>query len=303
MRRSLVSLIFILSLGCGEKNGAFLQMPEALRSEAYLVVASGDNNHASVTLFTLEGQYINRLIDFLDIGGLPRGLAILDPTQLIVASEYVDSLYTVNLSGERDGFYVGNLYAGNIYDIAKDSKNNVYAVESNAIEKFDPDGNRIGNPYQSGNLGICQINGPRNIFVSSDDRLFIANSGGSDQVSVLDVSGDSPTCVTSLALGNNPYGIIQHTNGYVYVSTQGDDQIWRLNEDLSNPTVIWSTDLTVLRDPSAIVEMPDGTIAVASSYTDSIELFTPEGERVQTSPFLKTPDTLNITDMLIWEPE
>lgn len=296
-----ISLLFISA--CSEKNGAFLLSPGVFRSEPYIVIASGDTNHAAVTVYTTSGQYVSRLMDFLDIGGLPRGLAILDPYNLIVSSEYVDTLYNVSIEGVRTPFFVGTAFAGNIYDIAKDSRDNFYAVESNAIEKFDKTGNRLGNPFQNGNLGLCLISAPRNIFVTPDDQLIIANSGGTDNVTILDVSGDTPSCIASVALGNNPYGVLKHSNGFIYVSTQGNDQIYRLNADLTNPTVIWTTNTTLLNDPSAMVEMPDGNIAVAGATNDTIELIDPDGNRVGTAPFIKTPDTLNITDMVIWPGE
>ena len=54
-----------------------------------------------------------------------------------------------------------------------------------------------------------------------------------------------------------------------------------------------------LNNPTAMVELENGDILVASSVTDSIERITEDGTRVGTLPFIRDAFTLNITDMKI----
>jgi hypothetical protein len=135
--------------------------------------------------------------------------------------------------------------------------------------------------------------------MTSDDKLIIANINGTDQIVTLDVSDNQVSCLSSVNFGNNPYDVVLHSDSHLYVVTQNDDRVYQADSDGSNATVIWDTDLTIIRDPTAIVELPNGNLLVASSFTDSIEQIQTDGTRVGTSPFIMDSFSVNVQDMII----
>ena len=115
------------------------------------------------------------------------------------------------------------------------------------------------------------------------------------------MSGSTPICLqsnSSLA-GMTPVCVLQHSNQSIYVGTQGNDRIYRFASDGSGSgTVIWDTNLSVISNPTALVEDVDGAILVASDGTNSIEKIDMNGSQIGTSSFIRDGFTGLVTQML-----
>jgi hypothetical protein len=148
-----------------------------------------------------------------------------------------------------------------------------YAIETNTIEAFDsPSGDRVGNPFISASTGSCVLSTPKGVAYGTGGRLFVVGTGN-DDLDVYDVSGMTPSCVTAnTSFGNlDPVAVLLHSDGKLYVATQGDDRIYSFNGDGTGaPVQFWTTNLALVSNPTALLEMPDGSLLVASDLTNSI---------------------------------
>ncbi|NJL24552.1 MAG: hypothetical protein HC902_04875 [Calothrix sp. SM1_5_4] len=192
---------------------------------------------------------------------------------------------------------------GTLYQMAYDPLTQVYmAVEGNTIEGFNRAGTRLGNPFINTTVGACVLATTRGVAVTNDSRL-LAVGTGNDRLLVYDVSNpNSPTCVSSSTALNafDPIAVLPHSNGLIYVATQANDRIYSFPSDASGAgTVVWDTNLTYVNNPTALLEMPDGTILVASDGTNSIERITTDGTLVGSGSFIKDGFTGLVHQMLL----
>ncbi len=101
--------------------------------------------------------------------------------------------------------------------------------------------------------------------------------------------------------------MIVHSNGTVYSATQlaASRRIWAINLDGSGTAAAVYTDAagTILNAPTAMVELPDGTVLVANQGTAQIDRFTMSGAnaavRYGTTPFIKDAFTTNVNQLLV----
>ncbi|MCB0394371.1 MAG: hypothetical protein KDD25_07415, partial [Bdellovibrionales bacterium] len=296
-----ISFVYLLLsiTSCTEKQGEFLKF--SVLPRYVIVIVSQDANHAGIAYYNLDGDFLGYVTDFKDIGGTPRGLASVGRNKIVTSVDVADGLYEVDLTGDRSLFYGSALFNGNIYDVEA-NEDRLYAIETNGIEVFTFDGTRQASSYIATTVGGCTMNTPRGLgFQLDTGYLMVTNQGGTDNILRYNVSGNTATCVSSVAFGNNPWGVVSHPNGYIYVGTQGDDQIYRADPDGSNPTVVFATDTTIINDPTALAVMPNGDILVASSTLDTIERLKPNGTRVGSKPFIQDSFSLNVSDILILE--
>ncbi|MCB0377112.1 MAG: hypothetical protein KDD33_01340 [Bdellovibrionales bacterium] len=296
---SLFVAFSLLFISCGKEQGDVLSLAsETSTSIPYLVIAGSDGNHRGFAFYTTDGEFI-RGGNFRAETATPRGLVALDSENVYMSLDTTDSIYQINLDGSKTLFHGSAQFSGTIYDLAIGTNGNVYATENNRIEVFDASGIRLGSDLIDTNTGACTLNSPRGMLVNASGQLVVANAGGADEILTYDISTSTATCVSHVSFGNNPYGILLHSDGYLYVTTQGDDRVYRADPDGSNPVIVWDTDTSIINDPTGIVELPNGDLLVASSATDSIERITTTGERVGTEPFIRDVYSLNIADMVI----
>ena len=130
-------------------------------------------------------------------------------------------------------------------------------------------------------------------------NLAVINSGGTGALNIYNISGTAATCVATAVIGGAPSGILAHSNSYIYITTTTTDRVVRTDALGAGLTTIWNTNTTLISDPTAMVELENGDIAVASSVTDSIERITIDGLRVGNRPFLMDVFTDSVVDMLI----
>lgn len=302
MKLSLAFILFIyafsmsLLIGCQPGGESVLKIRERV-----LVVTSGDGNHRGVTIYDLEGNLISHVTDFRDEVSTPRGIAPFDDESFIVSTDGADAIYRVFYNGEKETFHGSNQFSGAIYGLERGPLGYYYAVESNRIEVFDGNGVRLGGSLINTTTGGCTLSNPRGSAVTSAGALIVANIGGADNILTYDITADPATCSSSVAFGNNPYDILVHSNGSIYVTTQGDDAVYQANLDGSGRVSIYDPGTALLNNPTAMVELDNGDILVASSATDTIERITPAGVRVGSVPFIRDAFSLNITDMRIME--
>lgn len=294
----LICVQTLIFLACSKEKGVILKTPS--RAGGALIIASQDTYHRGVTRYGLDGTWQELIHDYRNgVSGTPRGLALGDSNSIIVALEATDQLDRLTFSGESSTFYGSSYLSGAIYDVVKDSKNYYYVIESNYIERFNSDGVRTNPTYIATTVGSCTLSVPLHMIVNSNGYLVVVQIGGGGRILTYDISTDTASCVSSVAFGNTPYGLVEHSDGYLYVVTQGNDQIYRADPDGSNPISIWSTDTSIINNPTTLLEHPDGDLIVASSSTNTIEKIKTDGTRVGTTPFISDVFTRNIFEMLI----
>lgn len=292
-------LILITLISCTGDSTGILSLDSTLATDSYIVLSSWDGNHRSVSYYDINGNYL-RHVDFRDEVITPRGLSLLDNSTIIMSGEGNDSIRFLDLQGNDTLFFGASTFNGGIYDNVYDPVGQtIFAIESNGIEAFDIDGTRNTAKYIPTTTGACTLSTPVKMIINSLGQLVVSNVGGSDSILTYDITTTPATCLSSVAFGNNPYAIMEHSNGSLYVATQGDDQIYQANLDGSGAVVVWATDTTIINNPQALGELPNGNIIVSSASRDSIEQITTAGVRVGTFPFIQDPLTLNIGDILV----
>ncbi len=290
-----------LLFSCGKEQGDILSVnssSENTLTPVQIITLGGDTNHRGVTLYDENGSFLSAF-NFRAEGATPRNLVQWSEDSVLISLDVTDSVYELSFDGTKNLFHGSNQLNGNIYGIAVDSQSFVYVVESNRIEVFDSNGNRDGSKLINTTVGGCTLSNPRGIFMNSSDQLYVLNQGGADNLLIYDVSGSAATCVSSQAIGNNPYSLVMHSNGYLYITTQADDRVYRADLDGSNLQVVWDTDTSLINNPTGIAELPNGDLIVASSQTDSVERITTSGVRVGNSPFIEDSLSLNLQDIIV----
>ncbi|MCB0391010.1 MAG: hypothetical protein KDD58_06960 [Bdellovibrionales bacterium] len=302
---NILSLLIVLAIvSCSKKEAEFLTLPVAeedlvYQTNYYVAIAGGDTNHRGVALYDEQGNLVDLIKHYRSPTelGTPRGLIQFDNDNLLVALDNTDRIENINLDTfTNSSFFSGGTLSGNIYDIGIDSLQNIYAIESNVVEKFDMLGNQTTPVYINTTVGSCTLNNPRQLVINSSNEMLIT-SYSNNRILHYDISSTTSSCLTSTVVANNPYGIMVHSNGSIYYNTWSDDQIYRANADGSGGVVVFATNTTILNNPTAMVELPNGNILVASSNTDSVEEFAEDGTYIGT--FILDTQSLNITDMVI----
>jgi hypothetical protein len=300
-----ISIFFLLLflISCGKEQGDVISLNSDLNSEnptatPYLVINGQDTNHRGYAIYDLDGTFISGG-NFRSENATPRGLTPYNNNSFLISLDTTDSIYKVDLDGTKTLFHGSAQFSGNIYGIVVGPNENVYAVESNVIEVFDSSGIRLTSSLINTTTGACTLSNPRGMTLNANGNLVVVNQGGTDKVLTYDISTSTATCISSVAFGNNPYGVLLHSDGYLYITTQGDNRVYRADPDGSNPVVVWNTNTALINNPTGIVELENGDLLIASSSTDTVERITTLGTRVGTTPFIQDTNSLNIGDMTI----
>jgi len=294
-----LALLSMLFLSCGKEQGDILSVSTLPSVSAQYIVLNGqDANHRGFAFYNIDGEFINGG-NFRTEQGTPRGITPFSETSVLMSLDTTDTIYEVNLDGTKNLFHGSSQFNGNIYGIVTGNNGNVYAVESNRIEVFDQTGLRLSTMLINTTTGGCTLNNPRGMTLNSSGQLVVVNQGGTDAVLTYDISGSNATCIGSVPFGNNPYGVLMHSDGYLYITTQANEQVYRADPDGSNPVVIWTTNTSIIDEPTGIAELPNGDLIIASSLTDTVERITTSGERVGTVPFIQDTQSLNIGDLAV----
>lgn len=266
------------------------------------MISTSNAGALTVLLYDLEGNLIDVLADFTATNDIPKGIAPFDALSVAVLLDGIDRIARVALTGETLPDLVANAnLTGTLWQMALDRDNGrYYAIETNTIESFELSGNRVGNPYIAATLGSCTLATTRGM-AYADGRLFTVATGN-DDLNVYDVTSFPATCVSAnTSFGNvDPVAVLAHSNGLLYVATQQDDRIYSFSGDGTGPpTILWNTNLTYISNPTALLEMPDGTLLVASDLTNSVVRIDTDGNFIGTH--IRDAFTGAVTQILLLE--
>jgi hypothetical protein len=299
--RLLFYSIFILSLlSCTSDDSSFYHASLGAGTPK-IIIASNSPGHYGVVMYDINGNFLKVLKDYIPENVIPNGLAPIDEFNFLVATDGVDQINKYSLlAGEAPYVTSANL-SGNIFQIRRHPTYGSFVIEDNTIESFDDNGGRIGSPRIPTTVGGCTLNVPRGMTFNLNGQLVVVNTG-SDEIDVYDVSDPiNPICITANnTMGNiNPVAVLAHSDGFLYVATQGNDSIYRFNGDGTGVGVLIFNNTGFIVGPSALLELPDGSILVASEGTDSIVRITTSGTLVGLTDFISDIFTESISDMIL----
>lgn len=305
MRSFFKAYILVIALcaslfSCGDKNGVLYYGALGL-GEVRIYVSTIAASNLMISSYDIHGNFLEIVSDFTQTVDSPRGLTKFDRFHLAVALDGTDRIESVSiLDGTRSPFILSSLLTGNLYDIERDLAGNYYVIETNAIERFSPDGVRLpitGTAYFTPPVGACSPTTLRGLTLTQNGHL-AAVATGNDVLNIINVSGGTPTCVASTAIGNDPIDVVQHPNGYLYIVTQNPvDAIVRTTDTGAGLTTL--TTFATTYQPTAIAVHPDGSLLVANDGTDSINIYSVSGDLLGT--FAKNSFTNTINDIQVFE--
>ncbi|MCB9073877.1 MAG: hypothetical protein H6623_09665 [Bdellovibrionaceae bacterium] len=285
---------------CSKDQGAFFAASLDLQTPK-LIISSQQGGSTAVVMYNLNGEQLKVLHDYDAEGGTPRGLIALSPLEFLVSVDGNDHIDKISLVDGVSQFSASTGFSGTLYQAAKHDDYGLFFIESNTLEAFDLDGVRSGNPRIGTTVGSCQLNVPRGMTFNQQGQLIVVNTGN-DDINVYDVSDPAtPTCVrANTTLGNvDPVAVLAHSDGFLYVGTQGDDRIYRFAGDGSGTGTVIFNDSTRINNPSAIVEMPDGSLLVASDGTNAIINIRTDGTMIGITNLIQDAYTNSINQMII----
>ncbi|MBX3022967.1 MAG: hypothetical protein KF799_14930 [Bdellovibrionales bacterium] len=290
-------------IACSAPSGEFFYGALGLGTPR-LVIATQNATGNNIVLYDLDGKLVDVLWDGSAVADVPKGLAPFDAFNVAVLVDGVDRIAKVSLVDRTVGVVASDAnLTGTLYQMAFDKAGERYfAIEGNTIEAFTKTGTRVGVPYIGTTLGACTLSTPRGAFVTADQRLLVANGVG-NRLLIYNVSNPAAaTCISANAgfTTTQPFAVIQHSDGNLYLATNANHQIVSLPADgVGTPAVVWAANIAVIRNPTALIEMPDGTLLVASDQTNSIERITTSGTYVGSTSFIKDVFTGTVTQMLL----
>lgn len=294
----------LAGIACTKKEGEFFF--GSLKGGEYRILISNITaGTLTVNLYDIEGKLIKILADFTADNLSPRGLAATDMFSFLVALDGTDQIKTIDLTGASSTYISNTNLNGNIYQMRRHPNGEILVIESNTIESFVESGTRVGNPRINTTIAPCVLNVPRGMDVLPSGEVVVVGTGN-DDINIYNISTSTATCVranTGFAGTVDPFAVLAHSDGNIYVATQGNDSIYQFpSTGTGAGTVIFNT-LAVINNPTALLEMPDGSILVASDGTNSIERIDTAGNRIGSTPFIIDGFTGSISDMILLPPE
>lgn len=293
-------LALFLFVSCNPKEGEFFHGALGL-NEARVILSSSIAGTQIITIYDQDGNFIDKLADYTAAVGTPRGIARFGALSFIAAIDGLNQFDIISIDKTKSVWATHTQVTGNFFDIEVDSSNNYYAIETNTIEKFDSLGNRIpatiATPFINTTTGLCVLSTPTSLAINSAGQLVVASNVG-NTLSVYNLDA-TITCAAQTAFANNPRALLAHSNGSLYVVTQGaaEETLWRADATGGSPVSLFANNTTILQDGFAMAELPNGHILVSSSGTDSIVEFEEDGTFVKN--FAKDANTNDVYDILV----
>lgn len=292
------AIFLMLSASCSKAPLGDPYWGAADVSEPRILISTILAGSESISIYDINGNFQGFIANYAPENLDPDGIAVLNSTNFAVALDGTDQIRIMNIFGETLRTITHSLFTGNLYKI-ESIGSEIFATESNVIESFTTDGERIGNPRIATTIGSCVLSTPVATATSASGYLIVAGIGN-DDINFYDISDPAnTTCVTSnQSLGNvNPYALLAHSNGSLYVATQGDDAIYQFAGDGSGTgTSIFAPGTTVLNNPTDMLELPDGSILIASDGTNNIIRISEDGTLLD-NPFIQNPFTGQVGQM------
>jgi len=291
--------LVVLATSCSSKNSVFYN--ESVPVPDRLVIASNSAGQYGIVMYDISGNFLEVLHDYVPENLSPRGLAAIDSRSFVIATDGVDQIHKYTLGSGISPDVTSTALTGNIFQMRRHPSLGTFVIATDTIESFDDNGNRIGAPRIPTTVGGCTLATPRGMAFLSSGYLAVVSTGN-DSLNIYDISDPiNPLCIASnTTLGNvDPVAVIAHSDGFLYVATQGDDRIYRFaGTGVGAATVVFNNQ-GIIDNPTALVEMPDGSILVASDATDSLVRITTAGALVGLTNFISDMFTNSVSDMII----
>ncbi len=279
--------------------GAFDNKPKLIISSSSAIATSP----YIVAQYSIEGVFEKVLYDSTFENVVPRSMVAIDPFTFLIATETTDSILRFSLFDGVSTFVSNSNFTGNIFEGARTSNGDIFVIEGNTVESFDASGARLGNPRIGTTIGGCVLNVARGMAVTASG-LLVVGSQGNDDIQFYNVSNPAATAcsVSNQSLGNvDPVSIVAHSDGGIYVAhSGGTDAVLRFNADGSGSSTSIYSNLTALNNPTAMVELPDGTLLVASDGTNNIIRIDTAGNLLN-NPFIQDGFTAFVQSMIVLE--
>lgn len=297
-------ILFLLLLSsCSSDTSEFYYANLGLGTPK-IIVASNTAGEFALAMYDTNGTLLRVLADYNPAAIAPRGLMALNEFEFLVAYEgtNVDGIQRFSLIDGEDTFVTDTNLNGNIFQMRRHDTHGTFVIETNVIESFDDLGQRISAPRIGTTIGACTLNTPRGMAFNASGNLIVVGTGN-DDILVYDVTDPTSTiCVranTTFAAGVDPVAVLAHSDGFLYVATQGDDRIYRFSGDGSGAATIVFNNILFVSNPSALAEMPDGSLLVASEGTNTLVNISTSGALIGTNYLVSDVYTNSISDMII----
>lgn len=296
-------MFLILLSSCSSDTSEFYYANLGLGTPK-IIVASNVAGEYALAMYDTDGNLLRVLADYNPANTAPRGLMALNEFEFLVAYDgtNVDGIKSFSLIDGEDTFVTDTNLNGNIFQMRRHETHGTFVIETNVIESFDDLGQRISAPRIGTTIGSCTLATPRGMTFNADGNLVVVGTGN-DDILVYDVTDPAnTTCVranTTFAGAVDPVAVLAHSDGFLYVATQGDDRIYRFNGDGSGTATVVFNNILFVSNPTALVEMPDGSLLVASDGTNTLVNISTSGVLIGTNYLVSDVYTNSISDMII----
>jgi hypothetical protein len=273
-----------------------------------IIVASNAAGEFALAMYDINGNFIRVLADYNPSNLAPRGLVALNEFEFLVSYDgtNIDGVNRFSILDGEDTYIQDVNLTGNIFQLRQNANNDTFVIETNNIESFDELGQRINNPRIATTTGSCVLATPRGMTFNAAGNLVVVGTGN-DDILVYDVSNPAATtCVQSngvFAGTVDPVAVLAHSDGFLYVATQGDDRIYRFAGDGSGAATIVFNNISFVNNPTALVEMPDGSLLIASDGTGTLVNISTAGLLIGSNYLVGDVFTDSVSDLIILQEE
>lgn len=300
LKLSCVVVAVSLIIACEKRAGEFFVASLGLEKDR-IIIASQTAAVLTVSAYDLDGKLINILADYqAEVNG-PRGLALYDSLHILLSLEGADRVDLVNLAGGRSVFTQSSFLTGTIGKIIPNpARTNYFVIEStNSIERFEYNGDRIpvtGNSFVQGTLAPCAAPGSfRSLVFNNSGDLLVVQSASTAAFKYTVGPTTATACAATTALPGNANDIINHSDGNMYIAST-NNQIYRASQTLTGAVSIFNNAATIAL-PTALAELPNGDLIIASDTTDSLEVISTSGTYRGT--LVKDANTAQVHSILV----
>jgi hypothetical protein len=233
-----------------------------------------------LSLVSPDGAEVTTIGDFYSSAEFVTGLAYLGNNRIVLSVDGADRINQYNLTtGVMSSFAVNvNVTATPLRQMAITNDKSLFVVESNtnAVEKIDASGSRVGAPFIATTTGSCVLATPYGIAydpINNQIAVISSPGGGAGRLSIYDASsGACVTHVTAAPLNAGaPVGIAYHSLAQKFiVSFNTIHAIYAFDLDGTNGTQIYLNS-SIISSPRALATDTSGAIYVGSDGTDTVE--------------------------------
>ncbi len=293
----------VLLCSCASETSEFYHANLGVGSPK-IIVASNAAGEYALAMYDLNGNFVRVLADYNPSNLAPRGLVALNEFEFLVSYDgtNIDGINRFSILTGEDTFIQDVNLSGNIFQLRQNDNNETFVIETNVIESFDHLGQRINNPRIATTTGSCVLATPRGMTFNAAGNLVVVGTGN-DDILVYDISDPTATtCVRAngvFAGGVDPVAVLAHSDGFLYVATQGDDRIYRFAGDGSGAATVVFNNINFINNPTALAEMPDGSLLVASDGTATLVNISTAGLLIGSNYLVNDVYTDSVSDLII----